>query len=287
MGILVAIANALTVTLQDVLVKKLRGENNFFLIWLRMLSALPVLALLVTVFSTWRFPPLPFWLLVLCINLPLELAQFYIGYVALQKAPISLLAPLASMTSVFLIPVGWLILGELPTKIGFIGVAAIVLGAFLLGWRIGETRSVIESIRNIFREPASFLTLTSAFLVSISITVVKYAFRYAPPMLTAFYLTGSIGIAALLLSLRGWRRMGDAPRRISFLAGLGLTSGVSFGLHYVGLSLLPAVYYISVKRVSVLFNVLSGKFVFSETNIRERFLGALLMVAGVLLIAFG
>ena len=287
MGILIAITNAATVAFQETLIKKLRGENNFFLIWLRMIAALPVLAFLVTGFSSWAFPPRQFWLLIIGVNVPLEVVQFYIGYTALQRAPISLLAPLASLTSVFLIPVGYGILGELPTRIGLVGVVAIVLGTFALGWRIGETQSAAESVRNIFREPASYLMLTSAFLVSISITTTKYVFQYAPPILTAFYLTAAIGLAALLLSFRGSLRAGEAPRRLSFLAGLGLTSGVSFGLHYVGLSLLPAVYYISVKRVSVLFNVLSGKFVFSETNIRERFAGALLMVVGVILIALG
>lgn len=55
MGFLVAIANAAAVSLQDVLVKKLTGENKFFLIWIRIIGAIPALALLVTF-----LPPGPF-----------------------------------------------------------------------------------------------------------------------------------------------------------------------------------------------------------------------------------
>ncbi len=285
MGFLVAVANALVVSVQDVLVKKLKGENNFFLIWLRMVTALPVLALLVAVFSSWKLPGLAFWLLIFGVNVPLEVTQFYVGYTAIQRSPLSLMAPLSSFTSIFLIPVGYVILGELPSRIGLLGVLAIVAGTFFLGWASGG-RSVLGAFRSVFSEPGTWLLTIATFLTAISITVAKFTFQYASPMLTAFYLVAALGL--VLTPLAFWKpAVVPAERRRTLFSALGLASGLSFGLHYTGLSLLPAVYFISVKRVSVLFNVLWGRLVFQEEHALRRLIGAVLMVAGVILIAVG
>ncbi len=286
MGFFVAIVNALTVSTQDVFLKKLKGENTFFLIWLRMVAAIPVLAVLVTVFAEWRIPPAPFWWLVLGVSLPLEIVQFYVGITAIQRSPLSLVAPLGAATSVFLIPAGYLVLGEVPDPIAAIGILAVVIGAVMLGWRVGETWRLTEGIRNVFSEPGSWLVLMSAALVSISIVVLKRSFEFASPYLTAFYAVAAL---AIVLAVPALLRPAPLPAegRVRLFAGLGLLSGTSLGLHYFGLSLLPAAYFISVKRTSMLWNVLFGRWFFREDNIRERFIGALLMVAGVVLIAVG
>lgn len=286
MGFLIAIANALVVSTQDVFLKKLKGENTFFLIWLRMVAALPVLAILVTLFAEWKIPAAPFWWLVLGISLPLEIVQFYLGITAIQRSPLSLVAPLASATSIFLIPAGYLVLGEVPAPVAVLGILAIVAGAFVLGWRVGETQRLTESVRNVFAEPGSWLVLVSAALVSISIVVLKRSFAYASPHLTAFYAVAGLAIALAVPALLRPAPL-PAASRSRLLAGLGLLSGASLGLHYFGLSLLPAASFISVKRTSMLWNVLFGRWFFREDNIRERFIGAVLMVAGVVLIALG
>lgn len=285
MGFLVAIANAAAVSLQDVLVKKLTGENKFFLIWARVAGALPALALLVTVFGFWSIPPWPFFMLIVGISAPLEVLAFWLGYTALQKMPLSLAAPLHGFTGVFLIPVGYLMLGEVPSAIGLAGVLSVFIGTFFLG-RGGPESGVIGSFRNTFTTPGSWIILAAAFIVTIPISIAKISFQYAPPLLAAFYITAAVSLLLVPLAFRGGigvRIHGNGR----LIVGSGLISAVSFSLHYTGLSLLPAAYFISVKRVSILFNVLWGRFIFQEDHIRERFIGAAIMVAGVILIALG
>jgi uncharacterized membrane protein len=50
------------------------------------------------------------------------------------------------------------------------------------------------------------------------------------------------------------------------------------------IKLTKVAYMISVKRTSLLIGVLYGYFLFREENIRGRFLGALLMFAGFVLV---
>ncbi len=285
MGFLVAIANAAAVSLQDVLVKKLTGEDKFFLIWVRIAGALPVLAILVTVFAVWSVPPWQFWALILGVSVPLETLSFWLGYTALQKMPLSLAAPLHGFTGVFLIPVGYVMLGEVPSAPGLAGVLSVFIGAFFLG-RAGSAGGVISPFRNLVRTPGAWTVLAAAFIVTIPISIAKISFHYAPPLLTAFYISAAITVALIPFVLRsgtGVRILGNGR----FIAASAVVSGASFGLHYTGLSLLPAAYFISAKRLSILFNVLYGRLVFSEDHIRERFLGGVFMVAGVILIAFG
>lgn len=67
----------------------------------------------------------------------------------------------------------------------------------------------------------------------------------------------------------------------------GLFYGVMFLSHMTAVNLTNVAYMIAVKRTSLLTGVLYGHFLFRESGIRHRLPGALLMVAGVALIATG
>lgn len=199
--------------------------------------------------------------------------------------PLSLAAPLHGFTGVFLIPVSYVLLGEVPSISGLLGVLSVFAGAFFLG-RSGSLGGIIGSYRNLLRTPGAWTVLFAAFVVTIPISIAKISFTYAPPLVAAFYITAAVALASLPLALRG-----GAGTRIQgngrLIATSGIISGLSFSLHYTGLSLLPAAYFISTKRLSILFNVLWGKMFFREEHIRERFVGALLMIVGVVFIALG
>jgi len=55
--------------------------------------------------------------------------------------------------------------------------------------------------------------------------------------------------------------------------------------HFKAISLIEVSYMVSVKRLSILFGVLYGIMFFKETNIKERFLGATVMVSGIIVLA--
>ena len=285
MGIFVGLLNALSVGLLDVFLKKLAGLSPNVLTWVRMLSAVPVLAVLVTVFHQWAIPPRAFRLIIGAIAVPLELVLAYIGTKAVQIAPLSLIAPLGAFTSFFLIPVGYIVLGELPTLVGFGGVALIVIGSFFLGWRMGE-RNLRYGLSDVLRERGSWLALSGAFIASLTVTLAKFTFRYTTPLLAAFYTTSLEALLLIPLVVAS----GSLPLlRLKFrhIGGLMAMAGSGIALHYTGLSLLPAVYYISVKRTSTVINVLWGRLFFREDHTRERMTGAALMLIGVILIAVG
>jgi uncharacterized membrane protein len=67
----------------------------------------------------------------------------------------------------------------------------------------------------------------------------------------------------------------------------GVFTAVAAAAQMTALTLTLAAYVIAVKRTSTLFGVFLGAALFGETRIRERLLGALVMLAGFILLTVG
>ena len=285
MGFFLGIISALGTSAQNTLYGRLKQEDPFHISWFRFVVALPIVALLVTFFSEWAIPSFWFWVLLLCVSLPIELAIVFLHIRAFQKSPQSLIGPLFSFSPLFLIPFSYFFLKEVPSVVGFIGVVSVIIGPFFLGKK-QKRESFKKRIENILKERGSWFILGAAFFAAIGVTLTKVLFRYASPILVTFYgvVALVIGVTIILLLRKGF--YGFTQFRPSFL-GVGALFSLVVVTHTIGLSLLPAVYFISLKRVSLVFDVIFGKMVHNEDNFHERIIGALLMVAGVVLIAFG
>lgn len=113
----------------------------------------------------------------------------------------------------------------------------------------------------------------------------KKAILHSSPLFfgTSYFL----GLLALMLILFPFVPGAKASNLfIKPLPGIaaGILSAVMVFTHTTAISMIEAAYMISIKRTSLLFGVLFGAIVFHETNIRERLLGTLIMLAGVFLI---
>ena len=280
MGILLGIGTALTASIQNTLFKSLPGSDPFAISLVRWLIAIPPLVILTTVLHDWFLPEPIFWVL-LGISLPTELLLSYLYIRAFQISPQSVVGPLFSFSTIFLLPFGILFLGEWPSVLGIAGIASIAVGPFFLGkegvsWR---------GWQRMFSERGSTFIFLAAFLAAVGVTITKFSFRYVPPLQFASYaLTASVVVTTCIVIARGANvRSLFSTRTIG--AGLAFSAGQM--MHFTGLSLLFAVYFISLKRLSIVFDVFMGRFVHGEDHFRERLIGAVLMVAGVILIAIG
>ena len=159
-----------------------------------------------------------------------------------------------------------------------------MLGPFFLGKGAGPT-SLEQRLKNLFRDRGARYMIISAFLAACGVTITKFSYRYVSPLEFVFFslCAAILGTSAMLI-IRG------VPFKFKLnasLLGMSLSYSVVAALHAVGLSLLFAAYFISLKRLSVIFDVFLGRIVHQEDHFRERLIGALFMAAGVLLIAFG
>src|SRR3989338_7958900 len=281
MGFLVGIATALAQSLQNTYLRKIPEVPALQLNWLRFSVAAVVSALLVSVFYTWFIPPFRFWAIVV-LSVPLELALTFCYVRSFQLSPQSLVGPLFSLSAIFLVPISYFLNQELPSLLGILGILSVLIGALGLGWDF-QNPGVRSSVINIFHARGSRYMLGAAFGAGVSVAFAKYAYRYSPPLLFAFWVLTGLAIVHAPLALRKPLAHLRDQKKNALLA----TSFYSVGqaLHYIGINLTLAAYFISFKRLSIVFDVLLGKLSGGDTHFRERLAGAVLMTIGVILIA--
>src|SRR4051812_44784889 len=110
---------------------------------------------------------LPVFLGYLVLDVGLITLVMWLYFRALQISPMSLCIPFLAFTPVFLIPSGWILLGELPSPLKLLGVALIVVGSFVMHrklFAIGWT----APIRAVIPEKGSRYMLLVSFIFSIT-----------------------------------------------------------------------------------------------------------------------
>lgn len=274
-----ALLAALFEALKDVVMKKsLRDVPEYLVAWSWMFFALPFLGLALLLAG---LPPLgeQFWVaLLLSGSLNALAISLYVR--AINASDLSVTVPMIAFSPLFLLVTAPVILGELPTFWGIVGVMLVVAGAYLLNIK-QRHQGYLAPYRALLRERGPKLMLAVAFLWSISATIDKIGVQNSSPTLWILALHGFIG---LLLTPAALRRPGSAGYlrgNLPYLLLMGLCSAVVVLAQMTAITLTLVAYVISVKRTSTLLGVLFGYLFFQESNIRERLLGAAIMLLGV------
>jgi drug/metabolite transporter (DMT)-like permease len=241
------------------------------------------------------------------ITVFLNICGLSLIFKALSSSDLSLSVPMLSFTPVFLIGTSYVILHEAPSFFGFLGICIIVSGSYVLNISAGHEH-VLDPIRSMMRNRASWYMLLVAFLFAVSINFDKIALLNSDPFFGMALTVMSIGIAFLLISayffmvrrnqnkdlppnpLKNEGEQGiptrSVPRKqfaiLTLLIGLFVAiEAASINVAYT-LQIVP--YVIAIKRLSIIFMVLYGTIVLSEGDITKRVTGATIMVAGAMII---
>ncbi|MBE9080351.1 EamA family transporter, partial [Romeria aff. gracilis LEGE 07310] len=211
----------------------------------------------------------------------LNILSFTLYVRAIKLADLSLTVPLVTLTPLFLLVTSPLIVREWPTGFDAAGVVLLVMGSYVLNRRVGD-RDFWAPLRAMVQNSGSRLMLCVAFLWSITSNFDKIGVQNSSPLFWAISLFAVIAAGMLPFVLR---RGGLAQlwSQAKFLGLTGCFNAAGIGFQMLALPLAPVTQVIAVKRMSTLLSVLLGHFVFGETGLRERFLGAGIMVLGVVL----
>jgi drug/metabolite transporter (DMT)-like permease len=278
-----ALATALFVATGDALTKKFFGRFSAY--EMAVASSLYSLPFLLVSLPFLPFPELDrvFWWTV-CILVPLDTFAFFLYMKAIKVSPLSLTIPFLSFTPVFMILTGFLILGETPGKWGVFGIGFVVAGSYALhGTKLRN--GYLAPLRAIFKEPGSWLMLIVSLLYSILAVLGKKAIEHSSPLFFAFFFLAALDFVILsffpFLGKIRWAALLRMPAKgisVGFMLYLHLL------FHALAISMVQAVYMISVKRMSILFAVVYGWLLFGESEIRSRMVGAFFMFLGVICI---
>ena len=172
-----------------------------------------------------------------------------------------------------------LAMGELPTPIGLLGVALVVLGVWFIS-RPSEVRVEGHSIKD-----AVGVGILSATYSAVD----KHGMTLGDP---AIYYFACLGLAAVWLAISSHLKDGpDTVRRVErALRWEAMTSGLgdfaSYGLVLMALRIAPLMYVIPLRATAVLCSVVVGAMWLKEQQMRQRLAYGLLIVLGIALIGW-
>lgn len=208
-------------------------------------------------------------------------------YKALSISEISLLAPISSLNPIFVLVFAFFLLHETPTPLKFLGISIIVLGTYLLN--IAHIRSgILKPFTKLFSDKGVRLFLVTNFIWGITPIFQKRAiFETNPTSLISVPLIESVFIVILLspflLKVKQYKSFTVKNFKMLLLFGALSSLGAFAAMSAFTLSNLA--YVTAIFKLSTLFSVILGTLFFNERNIRERFLGASVMVLGTIFLA--
>ena len=274
---------AITLATVDALSKHaLEDSDEAVVAWARWGLASPFLLLLLPFIEipkldmTFRYAT--------ALGIPLDAFALFLYVRAIKISPLSLSIPFMSLTPVFLIITSFLMLGEFPDYSGTAGIMLIAAGAYLLNLN-SSGRGILSPFRALAKEKGSILIIIVAFIYSISSNLGKIAILHSSPLFFAVIYTSLLSavLFPVIIIKRRVSIQSISTRPILFLS-IGFIFAIMVLAHFSALRLTEVAYMIAVKRTSLIFSVIYGWLVFKEKHIRERILGTIVMLTGVILI---
>jgi drug/metabolite transporter (DMT)-like permease len=216
----------------------------------------------------------------------LAAAMSYLLVRATAGGDISIVGPVLATSPVFAIVPDYLMSGSLPRGFGWLGIALSVAGTMSLS-RNPRGRF---APRELLRREDALCTLLAAIVLGVLSGVDRRAALSlgVPPYLLALHATMWLG-CAVLVTLR---------RRAAFVAALAPHRLAPVLLHAVfvmggavllmnAITLVPASYVNSVRRMGAVFSVVLGSALFDEPGLSDRLRGAIMASLGAVLLLLG
>lgn len=262
-----------------------RGAQKINLLsaaWAQRFFALFILIPLAIFYRSFQPVNSTFWMALLATS-SLNVISSLLFIKAIKDSPLSLTLPITTFTPVFLLITSPIMIGEFPKPLGIIGILSVVVGSYILNLS-KRVHGPFEPILSIFKTQGTRLMLMVAIIWSISSNFDKIVVQNSNPFLAA--LSSASAILLFLTFILWIKRVSIwyILQNSKILAPIGLAGGLSNAFQNTAISMTLVANVISVKRTSTLFGVLWGKTFFKEQDIKERFLGAIIMVLGVILI---
>ena len=222
--------------------------------------------------------------LYLVLDVALITGVMWLYFRALQISPMSLCIPFLAFTPVFLIPTGFVLLGEIPKPVKLVGVALIVTGSLVMHRRL-FAEGWMAPVKAVIREKGSRYMLLVSFIFSITNPLDKKlvvlsdvyieSVAYGLGLCVSFFLLGKIQRADFASAARG---------NFKWISLAALFDAVSLLFQLASYTYLAVVITVSIKRAGIVLSVFSGWLFFHERGITDKVIAASVMFCGVLIL---
>ncbi len=231
-----------------------------------------------------QMAPLPTFLIYLLLDVLLISGVTCLYFKALQISPLSMCVPFLAFTPVFLIPTGYVILGEIPSPLKAVGVALIVVGSMVMHRKL-FAEGWMAPIKAVLREKGSRYMLLVSFIFSITNPLDKKLVTMSDVFTEACAYGLGLAIAFFLIGRWQGADFGAASKgNWKWIAIAGLMDAVSLLFQLASYSYIAVVITVSIKRAGIILSVFSGWLFFKERGITDKVIAASVMFCGVLIL---
>jgi len=277
-AILLLFASASLHALWNLLLKQSQ-EKYIAMGWQVILSGIFAFALLLFV----GLPPRSMWIFAI-VSMTLEAIYFILLSNAYTDNDFSLIYPIARGTApAFLMAWSVLFLHEKLTTGGIVGIIMIVCGMIVIG-----ATSLIQARGSRLHVKGILTALTVALIISLYTLIDGTAVKNGSPLSYALTMFMLVPVITTTYNLRrfGWKRFTSAwsgPRLpLIFAAILGV---VAYLLALFAYTIAPVSYSGAIREMSVVIGAFLGWKFLGEKMGRMRVAGAIVIFAGILVIA--
>ena len=261
------------------LILKQSSEKYIAMGWQVIISGIiSVVALFFT-----GLPPRSMWIFAL-ISMTLEAIYFVLLSFAYSDHDFSLVYPVARGAAPALVVLwSFLFLQEVPSTLGFIGIATIVLGLVIIG-----ATSLFQPHEGKPKFRGIAIALSIALVISIYTLIDGFAVKHGPVMpygLSMFMLVPVLTTPVIVRHygrdhfVKAWK---DQPARLILVGFLGV---IAYLFALFAYSIAPVNYSEAIREVSVVIGAFAGWQLLGEKLGKTRVLGAAVIFAGIVLIA--
>lgn len=277
--------------------KAARNIDSMALTWLQQAAGMPFI--IATLFYAKFYLPdqLPahFWQLMIIYVVASSLDVFCY-FKAISIADISYVAPLLTLVAVGNIIGAYFVLGQVPTVYGVAGALLIMTGAYLntLAKRREKTNVKGNKLAVIL---ILLLVIVRSYYANVEVTMLRDSnpttFNFYSSLLSIPFII-LVSIIVIRRSRNGtkyqnyWAKVNDSARQhVIPLAIIGLTYTINLLATYEAKLIGPNAGYVgAVKSASVLPLVIIGLLFFKEKVVKLQWIGLVLIVVGLIAIAF-
>lgn len=223
--------------------------------------------------------PWAFWWPLIIIWAVLYPIQTHFMYRAVREADISTVTPVMTMLPVFNIATSYVLLGEVPSVLGFFGILLIVSGTYMIMVQKGKSFEISK--------PALFM-LIAMFCIAIGSSLDKISINASNPVFYAFVNTLGASLVFLIL-MHFYKEHDSFPKMKTKVLGLillGVLQALSFVASMYAFKYGPVSYVLAIRAGSYVLAGLYAIFVLKEDFTPRKMLAFTCFASGVALLAF-
>ena len=263
-----------------------KGENEYNALLSRLLWAIPVIFIFYLEESGFKMPDYRALIYIILVIIG-DISASLLYMKALKIGELSVVAPLTSFAPIFMVLTSVVVLGEPPSKTSLLGIVLVSLGSYILGIK-NLQKGLLRPLTEVLLSKPGIYTICAAFIFSLDTSVAKISLRYTDIYSFSFWYT--LLFAAIFIILSKILDRPISPKKIA-LRKEAIIIGILFGLGTI--SFMKAIeatnisYVSAIGKVNMIISVIYGRVFFRERNFKNKLIGTIIILAGVILVITG